>query len=55
MPAEAVVRAALRGLDHDRPYVVPGFGNRMLAHLTPRRPRRMVTAISKMITRAVLA
>jgi short-subunit dehydrogenase len=54
MPAETVVRAALRGLDRDRAYVVPGLGNWVSAHLTPRRPRRLVTAIAKTVTRSVL-
>jgi short-subunit dehydrogenase len=54
MPARAVVRAALVALDRDRAYVVPGLGNALNAHLTPRRPRRMVTAIAKLITRSVL-
>lgn len=54
MPADAVVRAALRGLDRGRAYVVPGFGNSLNAHLTPRRPRRLVTAIAKLVTRSVL-
>ncbi|MCA2215512.1 SDR family NAD(P)-dependent oxidoreductase [Jidongwangia harbinensis] len=54
MPAEAVVRAALAALDRDRAYVVPGLGNSLGAHLTPRRPRRLVTAISKLVTRSVL-
>lgn len=53
MTAERVVRAGLRGLDRDRAYVVPGFGNSVNAHLAPRRPRRLVTAISKMFTRSV--
>jgi uncharacterized protein len=54
MPADAVVRAALVGLDRDKPYVVPGVGNSLNAHLTPRRPRRLVTAIAKLVTRSVL-
>lgn len=54
MPAEAVVRAALRAFDRDRAYVVPGFGNAVGAHLTPRRPRRLVTAIAKRVTRGAL-
>jgi len=54
MPAAAVVQAALRAFDRDRAYVVPGLGNSLNAHLTPRRPRRLVTAIAKMITRSVL-
>jgi short-subunit dehydrogenase len=53
MTAEAVVRAGLRGLDRDRAYVVPGLGNAFNAHFTPRRPRRMVTAIAKLVTRSV--
>lgn len=54
MSAEAVVRAGLRGLDRDRAYVVPGLGNALSAHLTPRRPRRLVAAISERVTRTVL-
>lgn len=54
MPADAVVHAALRGLDRGKAYVVPGLGNALGAHLTPRRPRRLVTAIAKLITRSVL-
>lgn len=53
MTAEAVVRAGLRGLDRDRAYVVPGLGNQVTAHLVPRRPRRMVTAIAKLVARSV--
>jgi uncharacterized protein len=55
MPAADVVRAALRALDRDRAYVVPGLGNALTAHLTPRRPRRLVAAIAERITRNVLA
>jgi short-subunit dehydrogenase len=55
MAADVVVRAALRGLDRDRPYVVPGLGNAAMAHLTPRRPRRLVTAIAKRVARGVPA
>lgn len=54
MAPEAVVRAGLRGLDRDRAYVVPGFGNSLGAHLTPRRPRRLVAAVSERVTRSVL-
>ncbi|GAA4721887.1 SDR family NAD(P)-dependent oxidoreductase [Phytohabitans rumicis] len=54
MAAHAVVRAALVALDRDRAYVVPGLGNSLNAHLTPRRPRRLVTAIAKLVTRSVL-
>ncbi|GAA4993079.1 SDR family oxidoreductase [Yinghuangia aomiensis] len=49
-----VVRATLRALKRDRGYVVPGFGNAMGAHLTPRRPRTLVAAISERVTRKVL-
>ncbi len=52
--AEAVVRAGLRGLDRDRAYVVPGLGNALGAHLNPRRPRRLVAAMAKSVTRRVL-
>ncbi|TDC65807.1 SDR family oxidoreductase [Micromonospora sp. KC207] len=52
MTAEPVVRAALRGLDRDRAYVVPGLSNKVSAHLLPRRPRRMITAIAKLVTRS---
>lgn len=54
MSAETVVRIGLRGLDRDRAYVVPGLGNALSAHLTPRRPRRLVTTISERVTRTVL-
>jgi uncharacterized protein len=54
MPAPTVVHAALAALDRDRAYVVPGLANSLNAHLTPRRPRRLVTAIAKLITRSVL-
>ncbi|HVQ92910.1 MAG TPA: SDR family oxidoreductase [Mycobacteriales bacterium] len=54
MAPRAVVDAALRALDRDRAYVVPGLGNSLGAHLTPRRPRRLVTAIAKLITRSTL-
>ncbi len=50
---ESVVRAALRGLDRDRPYVTPGLMNQLSAHLAPRRPRRLVTAVAGRITRTV--
>ncbi|MFD3929770.1 SDR family NAD(P)-dependent oxidoreductase [Streptomyces sp. NPDC058614] len=51
---EPVVRAALRALDRDRAYVTPGLGNALGAHLTPRRPRTLVAAIAKRVTRKVL-
>jgi short-subunit dehydrogenase len=55
MQPGAVVRTALRALDRDRGYVVPGLGNSLGAHLTPSRPRRLVAAISERVTRSVLA
>ncbi|WP_035303417.1 SDR family NAD(P)-dependent oxidoreductase [Actinokineospora inagensis] len=55
MTAEAVVTATLRALDRDRGYVVPGFLNYANAHLSPRRPRKVVTAISERITRSALS
>jgi len=54
MPADEVVRKALRAYERDRGYVVPGLGNAVNAHLSPRRPRRLVTAIAKRVTRGVL-
>jgi short-subunit dehydrogenase len=51
---EPVIRAALRALDRDRPYVTPGLGNALAAHLSPRRTRRLVTAIAERVTRKVL-
>lgn len=53
MAADTVVRAALRGLDRDRAYVVPGPMNFLSAHFTPRRPRRLVTAFAKLVCRSV--
>ncbi|WP_329238264.1 SDR family oxidoreductase [Streptomyces sp. NBC_00111] len=50
-----VVRAALRALDRDRGYVTPGLGNSLAAHLLPRRPRTLVAAIAKQVTRKVLS
>ncbi|MEU6641791.1 SDR family oxidoreductase [Saccharomonospora sp. NPDC046836] len=55
MAPAAVVRAALRGLERNRAYVVPGLGNALSAHLTPRRPRRMIAAMAKRVTRSVVA
>ncbi|GIH77974.1 SDR family NAD(P)-dependent oxidoreductase [Planobispora longispora] len=52
---ERVVRSALRALDRDRGYVVPGFGNIGLAHLMPRRPRKLIALIGRMVTRKVVA
>ncbi|MFJ1704449.1 SDR family NAD(P)-dependent oxidoreductase [Kitasatospora sp. NPDC088346] len=49
-----VVRAALRALDRDRPYVTPGLSNLLAAHLAPRRSRNLVAAVAERITRKVL-
>ncbi|MFI7277648.1 SDR family NAD(P)-dependent oxidoreductase [Streptomyces sp. NPDC049879] len=51
---EPVVRATLRALDRDRAWIVPGFGNALNAHLTPRRPRTLVAALAERVTRKVL-
>ncbi|MEU5691895.1 SDR family oxidoreductase [Actinosynnema sp. NPDC020468] len=51
---EAVVKASLAALDRDRGYLVPGLLNGLNAHLTPRRPRKMVAAIAERITRTAL-
>ncbi|MFE2109084.1 SDR family NAD(P)-dependent oxidoreductase [Kitasatospora sp. NPDC059463] len=50
---EPVVRAALRALDADRAYLVPGLANRIAAHLAPRRPRALVAAITERMSRGV--
>ncbi|MFJ2954713.1 SDR family NAD(P)-dependent oxidoreductase [Streptomyces sp. NPDC087270] len=52
---EPVVRAALRALDRDRGYVTPGLANALSAHLLPRRPRTLVTALAERVTRKVLS
>lgn len=52
---QRVVRATLRALERDRGYLAPGLDNAVLAHLTPRRPRTLVTAIAERISRKVLA
>ncbi|MFF2656425.1 SDR family NAD(P)-dependent oxidoreductase [Kitasatospora sp. NPDC058032] len=51
--AEPVVRAALRALDADRSYVVPGLANRIGAHLAPRRPRAFVAVVAERLSRGV--
>lgn len=51
--AAAVVEAALRGLDRNRGYVVPGRQNFAGAHLMPRRPRKVVARFAKVVTRRV--
>jgi uncharacterized protein len=53
LPADRVVRTALRALDRDRAYVTPGLGNALNAHLMPRRPRALVAAISERVNRTV--
>ncbi|GAA3737234.1 SDR family oxidoreductase [Plantactinospora mayteni] len=51
---EPVVRRALRALDRNQGYVVPGASNFAGAHLQPRRPRKMVAMVSRLVTRGVL-
>ncbi|MFB4272743.1 SDR family NAD(P)-dependent oxidoreductase [Nonomuraea sp. GTA35] len=50
---ESVVTAALRAFDRDRGYVVPGRGNFAMAHLMPRRPRKLVALLGRRVTRQV--
>ncbi|MEU6714849.1 SDR family oxidoreductase [Nonomuraea sp. NPDC046802] len=50
---EPVVTSALRALDRDRGYVVPGRGNFGMAHLMPRRPRKLLALIGRRVTRQV--
>jgi uncharacterized protein len=52
--AERVVTRALRALERNRGYVVPGRSNFPFAHLQPRRPRKLLALISRTVTRAVL-
>jgi uncharacterized protein len=51
--AAQVVRAALRALERNKGYVVPGRANFAAAHLMPRRPRTLVVRIAKLVTRGV--
>ncbi|MFQ6328300.1 SDR family NAD(P)-dependent oxidoreductase [Nocardia sp. CWNU-33] len=51
--AEGVVGSALRALERNKGYVVPGAGNFASAHLMPRRPRTFVARIAKLVTRGV--
>jgi short-subunit dehydrogenase len=51
---ERVVTHALRALDRNRGYVVPGASNFISAHLQPRRPRKMLALVSRAFTRRVL-
>jgi short-subunit dehydrogenase len=50
-----VVRSALNALDGKRATVVPGLSNRMSAHLMPRLPRRLATAMARSFTERLLA
>ncbi|GIG66924.1 SDR family NAD(P)-dependent oxidoreductase [Phytomonospora endophytica] len=50
---ERVVDSALKALARNRGYVVPGRGTFALAHLMPRRPRKLVALIAKRVTRGV--
>ncbi|WP_327087746.1 SDR family oxidoreductase [Nonomuraea sp. NBC_01738] len=51
---QEVVGAALKALERDRGYVVPGASNFAMAHLMPRRPRKLLALIGRRITRGVL-
>jgi uncharacterized protein len=44
MSAEAVVRASVRALRHDRVVCVPGFWNRVIRRVVPLVPRRLLYA-----------
>ncbi|MFD0885727.1 SDR family NAD(P)-dependent oxidoreductase [Streptosporangium algeriense] len=50
---DRVVRSALRALDRDRGYVVPGASNFVMAHIVPDRPRRFAALIGRLVTRKV--
>lgn len=52
---EKVVAKALRALERNQGYVVPGLSNFASAHLQPRRPRTMIARLSRLFTRGVLA
>ncbi|MER7207534.1 SDR family oxidoreductase [Streptosporangium sp. NPDC020072] len=54
MTPDRVVRGALRALDRDRGYVVPGVGNLFMAHIVPDRPRRLSALIGRLVTRKVV-
>ncbi|WP_433660249.1 SDR family NAD(P)-dependent oxidoreductase [Nocardia sp. CA-128927] len=51
--AAQVVQSALRALERNKGYVVPGAQNFAAAHLMPRRPRTLVARIAKLVTRGV--
>ncbi|MEV4092151.1 SDR family NAD(P)-dependent oxidoreductase [Streptosporangium saharense] len=50
---DRVVRSALRALDRNRGYVVPGMSNFAMAHLVPERPRKLAALIGRLVTRKV--
>ena len=52
---EAVVTAALRALERDRGYVVPGLGNSVSTRFMAKLPRRLVALLGRKVTQAVLA
>ncbi|MEV0273464.1 SDR family oxidoreductase [Hamadaea sp. NPDC050747] len=52
--ADLVVDKALQALKRNRGYVVPGLSNFAGAHLQPRRPRKLLALVSRMVTRGVL-
>ncbi|MFE6613540.1 SDR family NAD(P)-dependent oxidoreductase [Amycolatopsis sp. NPDC057786] len=52
---ERVVAKTLKALDRNRGYVVPGMSNFAGAHLQPRRPRRLMARMSRLVTRKVLS
>ncbi|MGS2644137.1 SDR family NAD(P)-dependent oxidoreductase [Streptosporangium sp. LJ11] len=52
---EAVVGAALRALERDRGYVIPGVGNSVSTRLLAKLPRRLVALLGRRVTRGVLA
>jgi uncharacterized protein len=51
---QRVVTRALRALERNRGYVVPGSSNFISAHLQPRRPRKLLALVSRAFTRGVL-
>lgn len=50
---DQVVTSALRAFERDRGYVAPGRGTLMMAHLMPRRPRKLMALIGRRVTRPV--
>ncbi|MEV4545787.1 SDR family NAD(P)-dependent oxidoreductase [Micromonospora echinaurantiaca] len=53
--SQRVVTRALRALERNQGYVVPGRSNFAFAHLQPRRPRKLLALVSRAVTRGVLA